>query len=80
MVPLTHDKNGCKVNADWTRVLEAAQEQRWRIVETKNGAMLLAPNGIGKVTIHATPSDHRALKNVISQMRREGGFQWPPKK
>lgn len=42
--------------------------------------MLLAPIGIGKVTVHGTPSDFRALRNTISALRREGGFEWPPKR
>jgi hypothetical protein len=42
--------------------------------------MLLAPNGTGKVSVHGTPSDWRALRNTISDLRREGGFEWPPRK
>lgn len=42
--------------------------------------MLLAPNGTGKVTVHGTPSDVRALRNTISGLRRQGEFEWPPKR
>jgi len=77
---LTCDKETVRVRDDWKRVLEAAQEQGWRIRPTRDGAMLLAPNGSGKVTVHGTPSDWRALRNAISEMRREGGFRWPPKR
>ena len=53
-------------------VLAAAVEQGWSISDTKKGVMLLAPDGVGKVTMHATNSDHRALKNLVSIMRRHG--------
>ncbi|HEV2249668.1 MAG TPA: hypothetical protein VGT60_04095 [Candidatus Limnocylindria bacterium] len=25
-----------------------------------------------------TPSDWRAIRNTITELRREGGFEWPP--
>lgn len=65
---------------DWKRILQAAQQQGWRIHPTKDEVMLLAPNGTGKVTVHGTPSDVRALRNTISELRRQGGFEWPPKR
>lgn len=77
---LTDDKDTRTVKDDWKRVLRAAQEQGWRIRPTTDGVMLLAPNGTGKVTVHGTPSDFRALRNTISDLRREGGFEWPPKR
>lgn len=77
---MTRDKEAVRVNNDWKRVLSAAKEQGWSLRETKDGVMLLAPNGTGKVTVHGTPSDWRALRNTISAMRREGGFEWPPRK
>jgi hypothetical protein len=76
---LTHDKGAGIVKADWKRVLAAAEDQGWRTRPTSDGVMLLAPNGTGKVAaVHGTPSDWRALRNTISEMRREGGFKWPP--
>lgn len=68
------------MNDDWKRVLQAAREQGWSVRPTKDGVMLLAPNGTGKVTVHGTPSDFRALRNTIGALRREGGFAWPPKR
>ncbi len=68
------------MSSDWKRVLEAAAEQGWISRPTKDGVMLLAPNGTGKVSVHGTPSDWRALRNTISDLRREGGFEWPPRK
>lgn len=65
-------------NKDWDDVVKAAIAQGWRLRPVKKGLMLLAPNMIGKVTVHRTPSDHRALDNIIAKMRTEGGFRWPP--
>lgn len=67
------------MHKDWKRVVEAAVEQRWRVEPTTDGWQLKAPDGITIVTIHGTPSDHRAIQNTISRMRRSG-FQWPPPK
>ncbi len=68
------------MDRDWKRVVAAAREQGWRIVETRDGVMLLAPNGIGKVTLHGTPSDRRSIRYTVADLRREGGFEWPPKR
>lgn len=58
------------------KLLEEARKQGWTEKRKKKGLMLLAPDGVGKVTIHRTPSDRRSLDNVIAQMRRHG-FRWP---
>ena len=42
---------------------------------SRNGWQVLCPNG-GIVTIHATPSDHRALLNLKSELRKRG-MTWP---
>lgn len=61
---------------DVKRLLDEAERQGWRVERTKRGAYrLFAPNSVGIVTIHATPSDHRWMKNAISLMRRHG-FIW----
>lgn len=65
------------LDRDWRELVDAAVAQGWGVKELrKHGVMLLAPDGIGKVTLASTPSDHRAITNTIARMRRFG-FVWP---
>jgi hypothetical protein len=77
---LTKDKGNVKMdNKDWPKVWEEAVLQGWRIRETQDGYMLLAPDGVGKVTmdrLHKSSSPY-ALNHTVRQMRRFG-FTWPP--
>lgn len=56
-------------------LLAEADKQGWRVNETKDGWQLFAPDGVNIVTIHGTPSDHRALANTVTRLRRYG-FEW----
>lgn len=56
-------------------LLKQAEKQNWRVKEKKKGWMLYSPDGVTKVMIHKTASDHHALDNAVSEMRR-GGFVW----
>ena len=56
------------------RLIGAAQVQGWEVRTTKHGYMLLAPDGLTKVTIHKTPGPNW-LKYALRDMRR-GGFIW----
>lgn len=56
-------------------IVKAAEEQGWRVKQGKAHYLLLAPDGINKVTVASTPSDHRALDNAISRLRRYG-LKW----
>lgn len=57
-------------------IVKAAEEQGWRVKTTTRGhSMFLAPDGINKVTAGGTPSDHRALANLLGDLRRYG-FKW----
>lgn len=64
---------------EWKRLIEAAEEQGWRVDRTTDGWQLKAPDGVFIETIHGTPSDWRAIRNSISRMRRSG-LVWPPPK
>jgi len=45
----------------------------WRVVEVKKGWILYPPDkSLPGVTIHKTPSDWRAWKNMMSLLRRAG--------
>ena len=61
---------------DAQRFLQEAERQGFVSKPVKKGLMYLAPNGIDKVTIHLTPSDRRALDNMITAFKR-AGMIWP---
>lgn len=68
--------------SDWKKVLKAAKEQGWVEQEVKKGARLVPPDpNKDMVVIHKTPSDVRAIRNTIAEMRRQGFvWPWPPGK
>jgi predicted RNA binding protein YcfA (HicA-like mRNA interferase family) len=61
---------------DFKKVRQEAEAQGWRVRATKKGHwQFFAPDGRTIVTAPGTPSDHRALANTISDLRR-AGFKW----
>lgn len=44
-------------------------KEGWRVISTKRHLKLAAPTGI-KLTVSKTPSDRRAIRNFISDVRR----------
>ena len=64
------------MNKDAQRFLQEAERQGFVSKPVKKGLMYLAPNGVDKVTIHLTPSDRRALDNMIAAFKR-AGMIWP---
>ena len=64
------------MNKDAQRFLQEAERQGFVSKPVKKGLMYLAPNGIDKVTIHLTPSDRRALDNMVAAFKR-AGMIWP---
>ncbi len=64
------------MNKDAQRFLQEAERQGFVSKPVKKGLMYLAPNGIDKITIHLTPSDRRALDNMIAAFKR-AGMIWP---
>ena len=57
---------------DIGRILDSAEGAGWTVKRKKDGWMLLSPNGRDSVMVHATNSDHRALKNIKAKLRRFG--------
>ena len=53
-------------------LIEAAEEQGWKVIERASNIQLRAPDGEGLVTLHRTDSDHRAIKNTRARLRRLG--------
>jgi hypothetical protein len=58
---------------DAQKLIAKVQEQGWRVDDKGSAWLRYSPDGKTIVTIHKTPSDHRALKNAISRLKR-GGF------
>ena len=56
------------------QLIEAiASWEGWRIEEIKSGWMVYPPDKTqSPVTIHKTPSDHRAIRNTKSLLRKRG--------
>ena len=60
------------IKKDFKELLRAVETQGGTIRKIKSGYQVFAPNGIDIVTLHATPSDRRALANAIAELRRAG--------
>jgi hypothetical protein len=58
--------------SDWTKLQKDAEAQGWTIEQTRRRLKWRAPDGKGLVVSSLSPSDHRALKNHISLLRRNG--------
>jgi hypothetical protein len=54
------------------RLLDVAEGGGWTVKQKRDGWMLLAPNRRDSVMVHATNSDHRAIKNLRAKLRRFG--------
>lgn len=47
--------------------------QGWRVEEKAKGWMIYPPDKtLSPVMVHRTPSDHRWLKNTMSELRKRG--------
>lgn len=68
------------MDLEWKRLVKEAARQGWRIQQGRKGQTILTPPDPDReiVVVHDTPSDHRAFKNAVARMRRQG-LQWPPK-
>lgn len=59
----------------WRLIFDALEAQGARIKPTRDGWQILTPSG-DIVTVHATESDHRAMRNTRSRIKR-AGLNWP---
>jgi len=61
------------VSSDLKKILKSAERQGFTVRQTRNGHLqVLSADGKGMVTLSGTPSDHRALKNTLADLRRIG--------
>ena len=68
---------------DLRDIQRAAKEQGWDVGRTKKGHLKFVPPDLTKhIVIEAgTPSDWRAVNNLLSQLKRQGFiWPWPPQK
>lgn len=58
---------------DFKNLLKNLDLAGWRIKSVKSGWIVYPPDpSQSGVTIHGTPSDHRAWNNMMSELRRRG--------
>lgn len=62
---------------DTMKVLAEAERQGFAVRRTRKGHFLVSKDGRPVVTAAGTPSDHRALANLLAALRR-AGLQYPP--
>ncbi len=66
------------MDADWKKLVKEAVRQGWTVEFARRGLKLVPPDPTKQIVfVHSTPSDRRAIKNAIAEMRRQG-LQWPP--
>jgi predicted RNA binding protein YcfA (HicA-like mRNA interferase family) len=57
--------------SDWRTVERYLLTNGWQVERRANGhRFLLSPSGLCSITTSSTPSDHRALQNILSDIRR----------
>jgi hypothetical protein len=64
-------------------VIRAAREQGWRVEQRSKGTWYFWPpdKSVSPGHFASTPSDVRAFRNFITDMRRKGFiWPWPPSK
>ena len=68
------------MDANWKKLVDEVARQGWTVEQGRKGQTKLIPPDPTKqiVFIHGTPSDHRAMKNAIAELRRQG-LMWPPR-
>lgn len=62
---------------------KAARAQGWQIGTSKKGHLRWVPPDPSKPIVvgSGTPSDHRAVRNFLAQLKRSGlVWPWPPRK
>ena len=60
-------------------VLKALTKAGFEIQEAAKGHPMVYKDGELIATFSKTASDRRAFKNALAQIKRQTGFQWPPR-
>ncbi|MBP1054022.1 hypothetical protein J6397_28080 [Rhodococcus qingshengii] len=67
------------IDRDTQVVLKALEKAGFEIGATKAGHPIVRKDGQVITTFSKTASDRRAFKNALAQIKRQTGFQWPPR-
>lgn len=60
-------------NSEWKHLLDAAHRAEWKVRKVHHGFMLYPQRkDRPPVVLGGTPSDHRALRNAVCELRRAG--------
>lgn len=61
------------------QILRKLADQGFEVKRThSNHYRIYAPDGKYVASTSCTPSDWRVWRNLLSELRRRGGFIWPP--
>ncbi|WP_280763714.1 type II toxin-antitoxin system HicA family toxin [Prescottella agglutinans] len=60
-------------------VLKALEKAGFEIDATSAGHPIVRKDGQVITTFSKTASDRRAFKNALAQIKRQTGFEWPPR-
>lgn len=65
---------------DLRDIIEAAEDQGFHVDRTSKGHWRFVPPDPDQPIVHhsGTPSDWRAVRNLVARLRRVG-LEWPPK-
>lgn len=67
------------IDRDTTVILKALEKAGFEVRQSKNGHPMVYKDGALITTFSKTASDRRAVKNALAQIKRQTGFQWPPR-
>ncbi len=68
------------IDRDTRTVLKVLEKAGFEIGATSAGHPTVRKDGRLITTFSKTASDRRAFKNALSDLKRETGFQWPPRR
>lgn len=59
------------------KIIKILEQNGWRVDIKRRHPVAYPPNGAGGVPIALSPSDWRAKKNLLSQIKKQGGKPIP---
>ncbi|WP_143542732.1 hypothetical protein [Rhodococcus qingshengii] len=67
------------IDHDTKVILKALEKAGFEIRKTTAGHPMVYRDGQMITTFSKTASDRRAVKNALAQLKRQTGFEWPPR-
>ena len=61
---------------EFRKIIKKVEQQGWEVEHTRKGHIKFRPPNpeFGIIIASGTPSDHRALKNLVARLRRAGAI------